>query len=183
MRRLDDHSAQDALAWLLKAADVATRSQCLRPNGKCGAVIIGGDTILGFSYNRPPWGTKILSCWKDDIKNRLKLEGYLVSSFKRGWLPTCCLHAEELAILNALERKPSDDDAEDYFEGAVMYFARVDDNGNITPSGRPWCTRCSSKAAEYNIGWCLMHKKEAWGEEGIYVYTSKEYNEISFRYH
>lgn len=170
--------------WFDHARECAVKSLCLR--GKCGAIIVGKNfTILGIGWNSPPNNVPPTVCRKDAIKQAI-IRGIKEGKEVKIHNATCCVHAEERAIINALENKPSDYiDAEDLFEGSSLYFVAIDEKGNIKPSGHPWCTRCSNLALDVGIEkWYIYHAENVWSlGKGIYVYSAFEYNEVSFEYH
>jgi hypothetical protein len=176
VRRLTGSEAEKAREWIAAAADAARPSSCLR--SRCGAIIVRDDMVIGFGYNSPPGDRPPRACLKDEItESEMRGEGTFKSD------KTCCVHAEQRALLFALEDMPAGETAEDYLRGAVVYFSRVDSEGRPVPSGAPYCTVCSKLYADVGIGWCLWHREEVWGEEGIYRYGPREYNKISFRHH
>ncbi|MDD3939673.1 MAG: deaminase [Patescibacteria group bacterium] len=149
---------KEAEKWMLAAAEVAKDALCLR--AKCGTVIVSDGEIIGSGYNAPPL---------DQEENRTCLEE--VSTAKPKYDKTCCLHAEWRAILDALKRNP------DKIVGAKLYFTRVDENGEIIKSGRPFCTVCSRLALDTGIAEFLL-----WHDEGICAYPTAEYNKLSYHY-
>ena len=184
IRKLYGKAQEEAMIWLRVAEDVARRSLCLRQ--KCGAVIVSsGNDMLGFGYNSPPNDKKLEKCLKDEIKeaiiNAIKNDKEIKITN-----PTCCLHAEERAVLNALENK-TDPCAkkEDLFKGSCIYYVSLGKDDNMMPSGRPWCTRCSTLALDIGISeWCMFHAEGVWKlGQGAYLYSTIEYNEVSFNYH
>lgn len=141
-----------------KAAEVAQEALCLR--AKCGTVIVQGDEVIGAGYNAPPL---------DDPANRTCLDEYTPGKLK--YDKTCCMHAEWRTILDASRRNP------EKLRGARLYFIRVDDQGNIKKSGKPYCTVCSRFALDVGIGEFLL-----WHDEGIAAYPTDEYNRLSYAY-
>ena len=84
---------------------------------------------------------------------------------------TCCIHAEQRAILDALKS------ASDQLPGSDLYFIRLDQEGKITKAGEPYCTICSKMALE--VGVKNFH---LWHAEGIVAYDTEEYNILSYQY-
>jgi hypothetical protein len=134
-----------------------------------------GESRLGFGFNSPPGHERPESCRKDEITEAEAKRGLDFRSDR-----TCCVHAEQRALLDALEKMPELESIYDHFQGSVVYFGRLSDNGDLIPSGAPYCTVCSKLFADVGIGWCLWHEEEVWGQEGIYRYGPREYNEVSF---
>ena len=84
---------------------------------------------------------------------------------------TCCVHAEQRAIMDALKKNSQE------LKGSTLYFIRLDLDNNILKAGRPYCTHCSKLALDSGIKQFVL-----WHEEGIALYDTEEYNELSFKY-
>jgi len=139
---------------------IAANSLCLR--SKCGAKIVnnfdGNHIDLGAGFNSPPGNKKLEKCLKDELPEDFKSD------------KTCCVHAEQRAIKNAINNY-----GEKMLDGSTIYFARLDLNDKLLYAGKPYCTICSKEALDAGIkNWVLLHK------EGFYSYDADEYNEISF---
>ena len=81
------------------------------------------------------------------------------------------MHAEQKAMMDALKSNA------DHIVWSRLYFVRLDDEGEIAFSGKPWCTLCSKMALDVGIAeFVLRHK------EGVAVYGTEEYNQLSFEY-
>ena len=146
-----------AKKYIDMAAEIAEKSTCLR--SKCGAVIIKGNEIIGSGFNSLPLDEHPDHCIKDELPSNFKSDR------------TCCMHAEQRAIIEALKTNP------DKLGGSRLYFVRLDDNGNKKSSGSPYCTICSKMALDSGASeFALLHDK------GICVYNTKEYNELSFQF-
>lgn len=143
-----------------KAGEEAKKALCLK--AKCGAVIVLEDEIIGRGYNAPPG---------DDITQRKCEEIFEGTSLKPKSDRTCCMHAEWRAILDAIQNKKD-------ISGSTLYFSRVDDNGNLLRSGKPYCTVCSRLALDTGIKYLGL-----WHEEGIKLYDTQEYNDLSYNFH
>ncbi len=155
MEKLAGKERLSAFKHLMGAAVIARDSNCLR--SKCGARIVKDKKIIGEGFNSPPKNKRLESCLKDNLPENFKSD------------KTCCIHAEQRAISDALKNNP------DKLEGSTLYFIRLGLDNNIIPSGKPYCTICSKYALDNGIkNWVLMH------EQGIISYNSEEYNEISF---
>lgn len=160
MRLLRGEERRSARAWLEECVKQAAKSTCHR--SKCGSVIVKNGEVIGEGYNSPPGDETLEKCFKDDIPKHFKSDR------------TCCVHAEQRAILEAMKHDPT---------GSTIYFTRLDEEGRIRPSGRPYCTICSKLALDAGVSeWVLLHGEHAWGEEGIYSYTAREYNTLSFQH-
>lgn len=118
-------------------------------------------------------------CRKDEIRKELKKTG---QNFKSDL--TCCVHAEQRAMIMALMQCPCGEDASEILDGSIIHFIRINDNGDAIPSGKPYCTICSKLALDCGVyGWILWHDDGVWDEgKGLYLYTSDEYNELSFQH-
>ncbi len=163
----------------IAAAKLAT---CLR--ARCGAVVISKHgRQLGFGYNHIPqkdaghllamytWirylGTirlqkpdKHLICRKDSLPVGFKSD------------KTCCIHAEQMAIIEALKNNGADD-----LNGGTIFFVRIDKDGNPEYAGEPWCTICSKLALDVGIERFVLYQVEGWT-----AYETEYYNELSFQY-
>ena len=149
----------EAKHWLDKTAEVARGAGCGR--AQCGTVIVNGGEVIAEGVNSPP--AELESQRRCDKKHELK------AGFKSD--RTCCIHAEQRAVMNALRT------SSDNLAGSTLYFCRVDENGERKISGRPYCTICSKMALDAGVGfWVLEHA------EGITKYAADEYNDISFEY-
>ncbi len=158
MRYLSGEEETQAIMHLDEAAAIAyTNSNCLR--SKCGSVIVKDGKIIGKEANVTPDKKPIEKCIKDSLPADFKSEKH------------CCLHAEQAAILDAMEKNPGK------IEGSTLYFVRVDADGNITPAGKPYCTICSKMAQYAKIAEFVL-----WHKEGICVYSTEEYNKLSFQF-
>jgi len=147
----------NAMVFLELAARLALQSNCHR--WKCGSVIVSNNTVIGKGYNTPPQDCTIEFCLKDELPDNFKSD------------KTCCLHAEQRAIHDALRRYPYE------ILGSRIYFTRIDEKGIMLPAGNPYCTICSKQALDVGIAeFVLMH------DTGITIYNTTEYNELSFQY-
>lgn len=163
MKVLTGADHDNAMKWLKQAAEVAKEATCLR--SRCGAVIVSPHGLnIADGYNSPPCrvpGQKEVPivCRKEAVAPNFKSD------------KTCCVHAEQRAILKAVEFCPQ------HILGSTLYFIRLDENGNMLKAGKPYCTICSKLALDAGISYFVL-----WHEEGITVYDTFEYNELSFQY-
>ena len=159
MKYLSGDEEKKALEYIAKAAEVAINATCKR--SKCGSVIVKLDEIIGSGFNSPP---------QDIEKQRrcyYKKNSYHIKVTDK----TCCIHAEQRAIMDALRKNPYK------LLGSRLYFVSL--NNDKTPSrvGEPYCTICSKMALDVGIGeFVLWHKK------GVCIYNTKEYNDLSFQF-
>ena len=144
-----------------RAVRVALNATCLR--SKCGAIIFAPDkNYIAVGCNSPPNNIAPVQCLKETLPIEFKSD------------KTCCMHAEQRAVMNAL-RSGSD------LMGSRLYFVRLNKQNKLEPSGMPYCTICSKLALDVGIAeWCLVHHADVWGKEGAYVYDARSYNAISF---
>ena len=156
MRTLSGPEELEAIRYFTKAAEVALSSSCLR--AKSGSVIVKDGEIIGKGYNSPPGDRPLEHCLKDDLPDTFKSD------------KTCCIHAEQRAIFDALTRNSKK------IQGSRIYFVRLDENDTIVKAGEPYCTICSKSALDVGIEEYVL-----WHEEGITVYNTDEYNDLSFR--
>lgn len=152
----DEHSA----AWSFVNAAIieAKKASCLR--SKCGSVIVKDNLIIGRGYNNLPGDKCPQSCLKDTLKHQP-----LFKSDK-----TCCIHAEQRAIMNALKGGHN-------LTSARLYFIRLDEHDTPKNAGSPYCTMCSKLALDSGIAEFVL-----WHKEGLTVYDTEEYNDLSFRH-
>lgn len=157
MRYLKSEEEAEAMAYIDRAAEIARKASCFR--SKCGSVIVKDGSVIGSGHNSPPGNTKLDHCLKDDLPQNFKSD------------KTCCVHAEQRAILDASANN------HDKLSGSRLYFIRLDEDGNKEVSGKPYCTICSKLALDSGIKEFVL-----WHKEGICVYDTAEYNELSFQY-
>lgn len=143
--------------YMDQAITLATFSCCLR--SKCGAVIVKDNQLIGSGFNSPPLNIPLEQCIKDSLPPDFKSD------------KTCCIHAEQRAIYDALASNPTK------LPGSRLYFIRIDENSNKLYSGQPYCTMCSKAALDTEIAEFVL-----WHKEGIAVYNTKEYNDLSFKF-
>ncbi|MDO8604248.1 MAG: hypothetical protein Q7K40_02490 [bacterium] len=150
----------EAVEYFKEATEDARKALCLR--SKCGSIVVDvNGNVIGRGYNAPP---------QDDVSiRRCNRKHELPSTFKSD--KTCCVHAEQRAIMDALKNNP------DRLNGSTLYFIRLDDDGGMKYSGKPYCTICSKMSLDAGIKYFALYHKEE-----ICVYDTKEYNELSFAY-
>lgn len=159
MKYLKNSEEKEVVRFINEAAKTAKKALCLR--SKCGSVIVKAGKIIGRGYNAPPL---------DDLKLRMCLKNYdLPQKFK--YDRTCCVHAEQRAIFDALKNNSKQ------LSGSRLYFIRLDEKENIKKSGKPYCTVCSRAALDSGIKEFVL-----WHIEGICVYKTDEYNRFSYEY-
>lgn len=142
-----------------RCTEQAIKSTCGR--SKCGSVIISDDgEIIGQGYNSPA-GNETHRCGTDKSIYNSKVTD-----------KTCCVHAEQRAMLDAIKNN------NERIIGSTLYFIRLDESGEATPSGRPYCTICSKMALDMGIkSFALFHDLEIPTR-----YNTQDYNNISYEY-
>ena len=158
MRYLSSDEELNALEYIKKAAKIALDATCER--SQCGSVIVNNDEIIGSGFNSPPRNNNQKRC--SDAKD---------SYHKKVTDKTCCVHAEQRAIMNALRNNKNK------LLGSRLYFIRLDKEGNPSKAGNPYCTICSKMALDVGIKEFVL-----WHEQGICVYDTEEYNALSFQF-
>lgn len=159
MRYLSGDEERKALEYIIGAAEVAKLATCER--AKCGSVIVKDNTIIGSGYNSPPSekeNQRRCTCAKDSYDKKVTDK-------------TCCIHAEQRAIIDALKKNP------EKLNGSRLYFIRLGKDDVLSKSGKPYCTICSKMSLDVGIEEFVL-----WHEEGIGVYDTDEYNTLSFQY-
>ena len=159
MRFLSGKEEENARAYFNAAAEAALNSTCNRH--KCGTVIVKDNVIIGKGSNSPPRG-------KEEQRRCANSKD---SYNKKVTDKTCCVHAEQRAIMDALRNNP------DKILDSRLYFMRIDKDNKITRAGKPYCTICSKMSLDTGIKEFVL-----WHEDGICVYGTEEYNTISFNY-
>lgn len=149
----DSSLIAEATRYLREAGNIAGTATCLR--ARCGTVVVNwaGEIVGAGSNGLPNCSTFPSTCRKDSLPATFKSDR------------TCCTHAEVRALLAAGKNAI----------GATLYFTRVDADGNLIPSGEPYCTICSKMALEMGVHFFVLQH-----EYGIVVYPTDVYNELSF---
>ena len=144
---------------LKQAIDVAKKATCQR--SKCGAVIIRNNEVLGSGFNSPP----------ANLENQRRCSNSKDDYNKKITDKTCCIHAEQRAIFDALKNNS------DKILGSRLYFIRLGEDEKPKFSGEPYCTICSKMALDQGIKEFVL-----WTDKGFCVYDTEEYNDISYNY-
>lgn len=141
------------MSYLKAAAQEAAKSRCKK--SQRGAVIADeAGNIVGRGCNMPTICDKC--CMRENIHDNSGVER------------CAAIHAEQMAVINALSRRGS-------LDGLTLYHIKVKD-GQMVPSGRPSCTVCSRITSFVGLNVVLWHK------EGFALYEPEEFNELSFKY-
>lgn len=159
MKYLTGDEEKKAMEYINQAAEIALQATCERAH--CGCVIVENNEIIGTGFNSPPGEREDQRRCKNDKNNY----------HKKVTDKTCCIHAEQRAIMNALIDSP------DKIIWSRLYFVRIDDDGKPTHAGKPYCTICSKMALDAGIKEFVL-RDETW----VCVYDTDEYNTLSFNY-
>jgi deoxycytidylate deaminase len=136
---------------------IAKQSTCRR--SKCGSIITNNDIIIGEGFNSMPCN-EVGECFKDSLPKGFKSD------------KTCCVHAEQRAIMNALAKHP------DLIKNSRLFFLRLDEFDEPKQSGDPYCSICSKMALDAGIGeFVLFTKDGSWT-----AYDTDEYNKETFKF-
>lgn len=145
--------------YIQAAVLVALQASCTQ--SRCGSIIVKDGQIVGRGFNSPPAG--------NEAARRCGLQDTVSERFKSD--RTCCVHAEQRAIMDALKNHP------EKVGGSRLYFIRLDTEGNPKRAGEPYCTICSKMALDVGIAEFVLYR-----EEGICVWNTLEYNAKSYEY-
>jgi len=163
-KKSDGFMWQASIDWIIAATIEAEKSGCQRNgtlNSRCGAIIVKAGRIIGQGFNSPPGGLESqrrCGCDKSALHRKVTDK-------------TCCVHAEQRAIIDALRNYP------DSIVGSRLYFVRVSPNDDLEVSGNPYCTICSKIVLDVGIAEFVLFR-----EEGICVYDTEEYNLLSYQF-
>ena len=159
MQRVVGEELEELRPYFELAARAATKATCTR--AKCGSVIVKDGEIIGRGYNSPPL---------DDEGQRMC--DMLWDSNKRPKYDlTCCVHAEWRAVLDACRQNSNK------IGGSRLYFMRIDENGDFTDAGLPYCTTCSRFTMESGVGEFVL-----WNNNGADLYDLTDYNKLSYNF-
>lgn len=157
MRRVEGEAFQAIRPYFEKAANVAREATCLR--AKCGSIIVKNEVIIGEGFNSPAG---------NDEDQRL-CEAAMDTAIKPKYDKTCCIHAEWRAVLEACKTNV------DKLAGSVLYFMRINNDGEFTDAGDPFCTVCSRLTLEAGVGEFALYNNG-----GADIYALDEYNQKSY---
>ena len=159
MQYLTNNEEKMALEFLHLSAELAKRATCER--AKCGSIIIQAGEVIGEGFNSPPFNLET------QRRCSLKKNSFHIKVTDK----TCCVHAEQRAIMDALAKNPNK------LAGSRLYFIRLDEDDKPTRAGEPYCTICSKMALDTGVAEFVL-----WDEKGVCVYNTEEYNDLSFEY-
>jgi len=159
MRYLTGEEEVKAMEYIAMATKIALSSTC--GHDHCGSIIVKDNKVIGTGFNSPPQN-------KEDQRRCT----YTKDSYNSKIIDkTCCVHAEQRAIMDALKNNSNK------IIGSRLYFIRLDNNGLASYAGKPYCTICSKMALDVGISEFVL-----WHENGICVYSTDEYNLLTFGY-
>jgi deoxycytidylate deaminase len=159
MEYLSTEQASLVQKYLDRAAEVALNATCQR--SKCGSVIVSNDQIIGEGFNSPAAGLESQRrCTADKSQYHRKVTD-----------KTCCVHAEQRAIMAALSTNPAK------INGSILYFILLDESQKPSFAGQPYCTICSKMALDAGVKTFVL-----WHQQGIAFYDTAEYNQLSYQY-
>lgn len=145
--------------YIQLAAEIGKKATCER--SQCGSVIVKDNQVIGEGFNSPP----------NNLESQRRCVNKKIDYDIKVTDKTCCMHAEQRAIMDALRKNP------DKIKGSTLYFVRLKD-GIIQVAGKPYCTICSKMALDVGIKYfVLLH------ETGLKFYDTEEYNNLSYQYH
>ena len=141
------------------ARKVAQSATCTR--SKCWCVIVKDWKIIWTWFNSP---VKWLE-FQRRCNNNKELYNKKVTD------KTCCIHAEQRAIIDALKNNG------DKIDGSHLYFIRLNKEWEMSRSWEPYCTICSKLALETGVRYFYL-RHENW----ITQYNTEEYNLLSYKF-
>lgn len=157
MKYLKGKEEKKAIEFLEQAGKIAKAATC--EQAKCGSLIIKDDEIIGVGFNSPPM----------DLESQKRCSIKSTSYSDKVTDKTCCIHAEQRAIMDALHTNPNK------LAGSRLYFSRLKEDETVAFSGKPYCTICSKMSLDVGISEFVL-----WHEDGVCVYSTEEYNDLSF---
>ena len=165
MRYITNESEKKrAEKYIEEAKTIAQKATCGR--AKCGAVIVKDNEIIGTGFNSPPGSDE------NERRCEVRKNQYDIKVTDK----TCCMHAEQRAIMDALRNHS------DKIKGSKLYFSRFYPDGRQRLAGESekvqlCCTICTKMMFDVGIEeFVLPHVG------GIGVYAKDEYVKRSFGY-
>jgi deoxycytidylate deaminase len=154
--------SDEIILWLNKAKEIAQRATCMR--AKCGAVIVKDSVIIGKGFNSPPG--------ENESERRCNIEKnkYHVKVTDK----TCCMHAEQRAVMDALAHYPG------HIKGSRLFFVGLLPSGELrTDHGeiRLYCTICTKMMRDVGIEEFILMSKD-----GCVLFSAPEYITYSYEY-
>lgn len=138
---------------------IAKQATCER--AKCGSIIVKDNIIIGQGFNSPV----------NNLESQRRCKNNKEKYHKKVTDKTCCMHAEQRAIMDALIKNPTK------IKDSKLYFIRLNKENQPEPAGNPYCTICSKMALDAGIKhFILLH------EDGLKEYPTEEYNLLSYKF-
>ncbi|MFP4119123.1 MAG: deaminase [Candidatus Woesearchaeota archaeon] len=153
------HDTREHKRFMELAVEEALKATCER--SRCGSVIVADGEVIGKGYNSPP----------GELESQRRCSNTKTMYHQKVTDKTCCVHAEQRAIMDALQKNP------EKIRGSRLYFIRLDDDGKMSFAGKPYCTICSKMALDVGIKEFVLYH-----EDGITAYETDEYNDLSYSY-
>lgn len=148
--------------WSDEVKKVALLATCRRV--KCGAIIVKDGEIIGTGYNSPPGNS--------ETERRCKTSK---SEYDQKVTDkTCCVHAEQRAIMDALSRHANK------LSGSQMYFIGFRPNGELRLDNgkiKLYCTICTKMMFDVGISEFILMSSD-----GFVSYSADAYNRLSYGY-
>ena len=160
MKRIIGSDLETVRPFFQAAAEAAQKATCRR--AKCGSVIVRDGIIIGEGHNAPPLNDEV----------RRTCDAVWDYAKKPKYDKTCCVHAEWRAVIDACKRNT------DKISGSVLYFMRIDEGGNFTDAGEPFCTVCSRFTMEAGVSEFAL-----WNDDGADLYPLVEYDQKSYEFY
>ncbi len=160
MQTVDGRELQKIKKYFTLAAHVAAKATCQR--GHCGSVIVKDGQVIGEGYNSPV-------CEDETARTCGMTWNY---SKKPKYDLTCCVHAEWRAVLDAFKHHA------DKIAGSTLYFMRIDEGGNFTDAGEPFCTTCSRLTMDAGVADFAL-----WNNGQAEIFTLPEFNQLSYDFY
>jgi deoxycytidylate deaminase len=158
MKRIEGADFEAIRPYFESAADVAKDATCLR--AKCGSIIVKDSIIIGQGFNSPAL----------DNEDQRLCAAEMDTTLKPKYDKTCCIHAEWRAVLDACKTNA------DKIGGSVLYFMRINEAGEFTDAGDPFCTVCSRLTMEAGVSEFALYNNG-----GADIYPLDEYNLKSYQ--
>ncbi|MFH2063270.1 MAG: hypothetical protein ABIJ46_03905 [bacterium] len=149
--------------WLEEAERAARQATCTR--AWCGAVLVSGSEIVGRGFNSPP----------DNDERERRCDRRKSSYDPKVTDKTCCVHAEQRAVMDALAHHPGK------LRGSVMYMV------GLLPDGRPrsqdgeirlYCTVCTKMMRDVGVAEFVLRTPDG----GSASFSAEEYLQKSYEY-
>jgi dCMP deaminase len=150
----DKKGLEETEYYMGLALKEAKKSTCKK--SKRGAVIVKNGKVIGKGYNKTTIKKFCNPCIRMKIHDNSRAE-------------LCpAIHAEQMAILDALKKKKN-------LKGARMYHIKVK-NGKVIICDDLSCTVCSRLQKDVGVEFVLLQDK------GYALFKPEEYNKLSFDY-